>query len=580
MIGVTTENGLSDVIQTMRSLKGKVSKIYENMGSFIITTTKHMGDFRTMITPYAKYFYPAEDGANSDDCFISEVVVPSRNDLSGAIDRAVSIMTGDQNVNDNVSHAIEDVLGLTESVDTILNLIDEIDIYSENMLIISTKYGEEGMALARISNEMSSMAQVVNGIGVKLRDYLEKLDVSRQDFSAVRERIDVISENYLTKMKLDISMKFNEMMNELKNVSEMVNGILSGSNELESSMKSFVINIQMEDIIRQKIEKILFYLDDSGIEAGRESRVSEEDFGPVIMHVVSEQLADIMNDITGQNEEVHRCCTQMSGLLNTVQVRLNKSGEMVDENELNRMDLVYHRIESLKSDYINYMEDIISGKKKLLHLSMTIIEVLNEFERLFGGISDLIRRFESLNMITRIELARHSVLSRKLGGALTSVMTLPEKMKVVLEQSITRYQGIRKNMVDAVAQYSANFKLQEEVLAGCIGSMKKVSVKLYESQKYYWDISNEIERCCRKVLKFNDENCNNIGLLETGESLRDVMAIVHAYCETEYGDYRFDAEAERQRLLQTAVHNGENSVLAELSRELGTEKTKDNVIIF
>jgi hypothetical protein len=579
MTGVMIENRIPDITQTLQELKGKVSKIFEDMGSFIVTTTRHMGDFRTMITPYANYFYPV-DGRASGSSFIGEVVIPSRDDLDAAINRAVSNMAGDDLVNNNVSRAIEDVLGLKQSVDLLLQLIEEIDIYSENMLIISTKYGDEGKALARISNEMGTMAQLVNGFGVRFRDYLEKLDVSRKDFSTVRERIDVIGENYLTKMKLNLSMKFNDMISELHKVSEQVNGILSSSSELESTMKSCVNNIQMEDVIRQKIEKILLYLDGIDNEAIRERQEPSGDFGPAILHVVMQLLEDLVKDVSGQDKEMHDCCTRLSGLLNDINSRINKSGEMIDQNEQNRMDVVYYRIEKLKNEYIDYMEEIISNKKKLLDLSVSIIDVLSEFEKLFAGISDIIRRFEALNMITRIELARHMTLSRKLGGALNSVMILPEKMKRVLEQSIGSYQAIRKNMVDAVAQYSGNFKIQEEVLDGCINSMKKVSVKLYESQKYYWDISNEVGRCCRKVLSFNDGNFKNIGLFETGESLRDIMAIVHAYNESEYGDNRLDIESVRERIQDWAVRKGENSLLAELYTELGTQKSKDSIIIF
>lgn len=579
MSGVAVENKLSSQKQSLQALKGKVSKIYEDMGSFIVKSTDQMGDFRSMITPYVKYFYPADSGL-SGDSFITDVVVPSRNELDSAINRAVSIMAGDEKMNEHVSCAIEDVLGLKKSVDAVLGLIDEIDIYSENMLIISTKYGEDGMALAHISNEMGTMARQVNGIGIKFRDYLEKLDVSREDFNSVRKRIDVISENYLTRMKLNLSIEFDKMVSQLDGVSEMVHGMFTSADELEGSMKALINNIQMEDIIRQKIDKILFYLDEMENNAGRKELYSIEDFGPVILHVVLDRLADLADDVTNQYDEVNGCSTRLSELLKVIDARLNKNSEMEDDKQSNRMDVIYHRIENLKNEYVSHMEEIISNKKNLLGLSTSITDVLNEFGKLFNGISEMVQRFEALNMITRIELARHTKLSRTLGGALTSVMTLPEQMKRIVEQSMGMYEGIRKNMTYAVEQYSENFKLQEEVLADCIGSMKKVSVKLYESQKYYWDISQEIRRYCRKVLAFNDENCKNIGLFEAKESIRDIMADINAYYESEYGDYRLDVEAVSRRIQQTTGQVGEDSVLAELSRELRTEKTKDHVIIF
>jgi hypothetical protein len=579
MSGAAVENRLPKEKQILETLQGTVSKIYADIGGFIVRSTDQMKAFRKMITPYVNYFFPLNHEA-SCDCFLTDVVAPSKNELDGAIDRAAAIMVGDEKMNENVSHAIEDVLGLERSVDMILGLIEEIDIYSENMLIISTKYGEEGMALARISNEMGTMAGLVNGIGLKFRNYLERLNVSRTDFNAVRKSIDAISENYLTRMKLNLSTEFGEMIKQLNSISTQIHGMFSSADEIEGSMKGLINNIQMEDVIRQKIDKILFYLNNMDDEIGKEDRGSKEDFGPVVLHVISGHLTDLLNDVSSQHDEVHGCFTRLSKLLNAAHMRLNRNSGIEDEQQQNRMDEIYNRIENLKNEYIGYMEEIIANKKNLLGLCSAIIDVLHEFEGLFRGISTIVQRFEALNMITRIELARHIRLSRTLGGALTSVMTLPVKMKRIVELSMSLYRGILKNMVDSVTQYSENFKLQEEVLADCIGSMKKVSVKLYESQKYFQDISQENDRFCRKVLEFNDENCRNIGLFEATESIRNVMAGINAYSESEYGDYQIDVESIRRRIQQTAGQVSEDSVLAELSRELGSEKTKDQVIIF
>jgi uncharacterized protein YoxC len=575
MSGIAVENRLLKEKRILEDLKGKVSGIYADMGGFIVKSTDHMNDFRKMIAPYVNYFFPA-DTDMSGECFINDVVAPSKNELDGAIDRAAAIMAGDEKMNENVSRAIQDILGLKKSVDMILGLIDEIDIYSENMLIISTKYGDEGKALARISNEMGAMAGQVNGIGVKFRGYLQKLDTARNDFNSVRGKIDAISENYLTRMKLNLSIEFGEMTNQLNGISKQVHGMFFSADEIESSMKSLINNIQMEDVIRQKIDKILFYLDKIEDEPGKDGPSPVEDFGPIILHVVSERFTDLLGDVSSQHDEVHGCFRRLSKLLNAVDLRLNKKSEIEDERQRNRMDEIYNRIENLKNEYIGYMEEIIANKKNLLGLCASIIDVLHEFENLFKSISDVVQRFEAVNMITRIELARHTRLSRKLGGALTSVMSLPVKMKRIVEISSGLYRGILKNMVDSVTQYSENFKLQEKVLADCIGSMKKVSVKLYESQKYYWDISQENGRYCRKVLAFIDEHRKNIGLFEVMESIRDIMASINAYAESEYGDYQLDVESMR-RLRHAA---GGDSLAAELSREFGAERTKEHVIIF
>jgi hypothetical protein len=244
------------------------------------------------------------------------------------------------------------------------------------------------------------------------------------------------------------------------------------------------------------------------------------------------------------------------------------------------MDEIYNRIEGLKNEFIRYMEEIISDKKRLLGLCKTIISILDDFDGLFSGIGDTVKKFEALNMITRIELGRQAELSRSLGGALASVKSLPVKMKQIMKESRGLYHRTQKNLGEAVAQYEENFKLQEEDLADCIGSIKRVSDKLHESQNHYRDISREIGRCCRKVLEFIDGDEQMSGLLEARESIRDIMASVNAYRELEYGNYLLDVAAMRRRILEAARHVPAGSVLSALSSDFGGEKTKESVIIF
>src|SRR3990172_3516807 len=109
MSGAAVENRLPKEKQILETLQGTVSKIYADIGGFIVRSTDQMKAFRKMITPYVNYFFPLNHEA-SCDCFLTDVVAPSKNELDGAIDRAAAIMVGDEKMNENVSHAIEDVL--------------------------------------------------------------------------------------------------------------------------------------------------------------------------------------------------------------------------------------------------------------------------------------------------------------------------------------------------------------------------------------------------------------------------------------------------------------------------------------
>ncbi|MBN2079469.1 MAG: hypothetical protein JW838_10920 [Spirochaetes bacterium] len=511
---------------------------------------------------------------------MNDVVVPSRHDLDGAIDDAVRIMTGDEAMNERVSSAIEEVLDLAHSIDTVLAFIDEIDIYSENMLIISSKYGDEGMSLARISNEVGSLAAAVNEVGGEFRELLGNLGVYREEFNEIRGRIEVISENYLTSMKLNLSLVFEKMVRELGSVSRNVNEMLERSEEIERSMKAFIVNIQMEDVIRQQIDRVILLLEGGTSGNQMEDDESFHEIAPTAVFVAIESLDELESTLSGQYDEVETQCGLLSSILEGMQSRFHGGDFAEVEREQNRMDTTYRRIEELKDEFIRHMEEIITGKKNLLVLCESFIVILNEFEGLFKAIGDTVKRFEALNMITRIELARHTRLSRTLGGALTSVMSLPAKMKRIIDESMDLYGRIRGNIVDAVERYAGNFRSQEEVLEGCIASMKKVSVKLYESQKYYWDISQEIGRYSERILGFIEDKCAQSGMDEGRKSLRRITEGVRAHFALIHGDLKPDIEGVWRRIRERPGMVPDGSFFAALGSEIETGKSRERVIIF
>jgi len=136
------------------------------------------------------------------------------------------------------------------------------------------------------------------------------------------------------------------------------------------------------------------------------------------------------------------------------------------------------------------------------------------------------------------------------------------------------------NIVSAVEQYAENFNRQEEVLEGCIGSMKKVSVKLYESQKYYWDISQEIGRSSNKILGFIEGESRKSGMAAALESLSSIRESVDR-CIGENGcESRPDLEGLWQRIRETPDIDTNRPLMEALAGELAGNKSKEQVIVF
>lgn len=580
---------IQDERERLLSFKNDVSSIFSEMGNYMLTTSKKMDSFKEIISPYIRYFYPS-DLEHVEESFANDVVVPSKKEMETAIDQAVATMQGDGKINNRISSAIKRTLDIRQSVDEILNMIEAIDIYSVNTMLISTKAGTEGETLTKISYEMSSLSNRAGTIATNFIGLIENLEKSHNEFNSIREQIDIVNENYLTQMKIKSRIIFGEILNDLQRLSANVNEIMNYSGELEESIRNVMEWLQTEDLMRQDLEKVIFALEEMDESEGEiittmsplADREKLHDFFRLMTrNKINTIEAHMTHLIAGSNE----CGTKIKEILNRFLKKFyGEGGDGKDYYEGEKLDTVYRKLEGMKNEYIEYIENIINGKQELFKLSSGILEIVQQFSIFFNDLVQVAKRFEIINMLTKIELARHSQLRKTLAGALTGVRDLPTQMKKIIERSVAMNIDMSEHMETAIAEYHTSFKAQETTLHSCIQAMKKISLKLNESKKYYADISEEIGSTCTNMLGFiENENNELVSLQDLRLVLNQVSAELHEGNEElpDYRLYRNEGDAIRTYLKgRPDFDEYRNRVLYSLISEFLHDDAEERVYIF
>jgi len=499
---------LSDGNDEIVHFKDDLSANFVELGSALYTLSGEINSFVDMIEPYVSYFYPLSANT-ADENFINDVIIPNRDKLDESLEGVVRGVQGDVQVTDGMEGAIEESLTLQKSVDVILEVIESIELYAVNTMIVSVQAGSEGKTLTKISEEMAQLSGMVSDITVHFRTLIERLHEASRRFHDRRHKIEVIYENYLTRMKIRNKSVFNDMVNELEELARYVNDLMSSSVDVRHSLGDIISSMQMEDIVRQHLEKMIYFTDaiirsqrfwsESGIAVGNGRVLS------AVLLISRRMIASIEQSFSQLVDRSNGCMEQFRFIIKGIVEKFYRHRESTEEKRGLRG--IYDRLDEMRNQYIGYVEEIIKHKKDLYEVSLEILQLVNQFGGFFDRVSDVARRFEIINVLTRIELARHMRLKRSLGAALSDVRHLPKRIKRIVEQSQSFYNGLRANMTDAVRRYDEGFRKQETVLNWSIQSIKGISQKLDESQKYFVDIRSRVRESTSSIL----------GLLEAEE---------------------------------------------------------------
>ena len=411
-------------------------------------------------------------------------------------------------------------------------MIEAIETYSWNAMLVSTKAGVEGQALAKISEQVSNLSSLANRTAENCTSIIDSLNSRYDEFDGICHEIDIINENYLTQMSVKGGMMFREMTGELNNLSGSVNDILGCAGDVEGAISDLMNRLQMEDLVRQDIEKVMYLLEE--MMAGREkSRLLDALYGfddgervdGLLVALMARKFSEINEHTRPLVEGTEHYCADMKEIINGFLGRFYGKQDTGNKGyyEGTKFDEICSRLERMKDEFVGYIEEIITSKKNLYRISMEILATMGKFGFLFEEIGKISRRFEIINMLTKIELAKHTDLKRSIGGSLTDVSNLPAVMKKIVENALVRYREVMGSIERALGEYHGNYQDEEETLTQCIDAMRKISVKMFESQKYYRDISEKVGGTGMGLLTFMETREEEWGVV------KDIVEMIYNF---------------------------------------------------
>lgn len=562
-------------------IRSSIAEVFSQLSGFVLGTARDIRSFDEMMRPYIAYFYSV-DAANPDS-FLGDVVLPSRDEMVGAVNRAVAVMQGDEDIYNAISRSIESTLTLRDSIDAIIDVIEEIEIYFLNTMIVSIKAGAEGQALTKISQEIGQLSSATCALSAHFKDQIQRLDGEFAQFKRVRGDIAVFQENRLTQMTLDIKFIFLDMVANLQRLSGRVDAIMTRGREIETLAHAYIARLQMEDLFQQNIDKAAHLIEEYGDGWGGDNADAAE------ASICARMLSDKFGALADGTNELCADFTSLTGmsrdLAADVLLSIKRSG--ADGSGETNLDDVYERVERMRDEFVTSIERIIEHKNEICTLSERIQEIVGGFDSFFRAIAQLTRKFEVINMLTRIEIARNANIAGLQGGALAAISLLPQRIKRSVAEAEALYDEVKARIDGEIVRYRSTIEDQAAHLADITASIRKVSVKLFESRKYYEEIVSEIERSVRAVLAYvNGDSAGEAKLSMTTAALVGIREALTDEFGPPIGDLAVRENAALLRALQERLTTGRpegeyaRSMLQSFFNEYLEESVGDDVTFF
>ena len=473
---------MSDDILNQRAsaIRKRFSEIRHGVNDIV----RNIHSFLDEVNPHIRYFF---SDMNSADGFYFEVIVSSEKDMKDAMERAISNMHGDASVHNRSRESLMKTMELKEGVGSIIELLEYIEIFSLNTMVISAKAGMAGQALSTISIEMARLSRLGSELSAEISGKMLSLEESINGFDRLKDKIEFMHENNLTRLTLSSSSVFTSLDRHIKGISGEVLGNYAMLETVTETLKSVFEKFQYEDIVRQGFEKVLFSRDcessEKDVVVSRTGYPDRETIRKLFGALSSFKLEDIVTDITTLFDELTKSFDEVLQSLDvfTESITATVSGQNGTNQGGDSISAVNVKLIELKSNYESYVNDVLAKKEEMLSYLLNAEKELGEFSRFFDQMLDISGKFKTIILLTHIEIARHQELNALLSGALNDVRNIPIRINLVVEKIYTRYESIRASLRNAILDYRKMLGEQKQILGKSILLMNNIIRKMDDS---------------------------------------------------------------------------------------------------
>ena len=346
-----------------------------------------------------------------------------------------------------MEHGIDHLAVLAELISQIKADSEQMELISLNALTVALKAGGSGRAFSFITEELQRIAS--NTIQLT-EDTIRKGHVLTSLFQRFRSevaRTRTTEQELFTSVQPKLETQLESFSDRIASVHRMLDEIRRNSTAIEKPIFQIMQEIQQQDIIKQSIECIITTLSEMNTDhAGehRESTLDELSFlialPDLAKTVLQKVKSRISHSLTVFDREAEKARTIMQAVETSRRTQLATVGKNDSATE--------NTLQSL----FGKMRTTMQQKEGLSHNSRNLVQSVFQIEHNFNSFQTLISRFHSINMSSRIEVAKTAVL-QDMSGTIEEMNALTSRITEHVQQALDSLQEFIAGTNNSITMY-------------------------------------------------------------------------------------------------------------------------------
>jgi len=458
-----------ELIEHLKVIETQTADIFMALAENLPALVKEMRESLDRSRDAIACMSDADGGGCSEGIEISSLVEVIRSEMEESAERFQEMSQRDNALFTQLQNGINQLEGISAAITAIREDSENMELVSLNAMTVALKAGNAGRAfsyiteeLKRLANRTIALSEEISRKGTDLIENFRNLESSLNDARAFQDEL-------VSGVRTRIATGLQELEGAVHRTVSDLRGLREESMELQEPLNGMMEAIQLQDLIRQSIDHIILSLNAIRPEdqlAGPTALLDELAFSRQIPSLASRLIEDVAEQIDGSvrtfldlTAEAERRLEELQSAQKSflaANIDTGNTGGTGSDDETMTLEERFQHASQMLQTLLEDLARSVQKKEALVGRSGTITGQVEELEAQFRTFTTLVTRFRSIDIASRIEVAKQEVL-RRMGTSAEQMTALTRTIEEDVNRSLESTQEFIKSTSAIIDQHHAHF---------------------------------------------------------------------------------------------------------------------------
>ena len=405
---------------------------------------------------------------------ISSLVATIRAEMEQSAATFQTMSHRDDELFTRLQNGISQLETISDSITDIRQDSEDMELVSLNAMTVALKAGNAGRAFSYITEELKRLANRTIGLSEEISKRGGELIENFRHLEQALDDARTFQSDLVAGVQNRIASGLDELDTAVQTTVSELTKLREESTELQRPVNGMMEAIQLQDLIRQSIDHIILALEAIKPESDLvtdSALLDELSFTRQIPGLASRLIDDVAEQIDGSVETFLSLTREAEQKLSELQAAQQSfvgdsapvsDPRSPDAGDDTSLDGRFRHASQMLQTLLDDLEHNIKKKESLVSRSGAITKEVEELESQFKTFTTLVNRFHSIDVASRIEVAKQEVL-RQMGTSAEQMTTLTRTIESDVNRSLEATQEFIKSTSVIIERHHAHFQEENQV---------------------------------------------------------------------------------------------------------------------